>query len=712
MQPRSRASPWSRSRATASSSPIATRGSGRRWTRCATRTTWKRSGLRAKRPGRSGSERRERQPRLLARPPGAGHRPHRFQGELAGAAPCGGRRARERLRARSANRALAVRPCRRRGRARGRSPRRPPRRRGARRRRPRRPSRDRVPPRRPGAGARGPEAAPRDFGRERDGDRAAAACAERQRRPGDRGRHQRQGLRERRRWPRLRGRRRAGRIGPLFGLEVGGGDGRQALPRELRPAGGHGAGRQRGRRRRLRAGPPAAGHVARPAGRRAAGAAPAAVDPALEPRARHRGGLPRLRRGARRGPRGPAAGAELRPRARRGGADRAGNGRDLCKRARAAARLAPGPGPLRREAGAGARLERRARRARLARALAGRRRRPRRRQLVRRARRRRRHGGHQPRSRPSRAAAGRRVVTRPCRSCGAALGAPVLDLGETPISNAFRRIDDAAPDARYPLRLFVCPACFLAQVQDVVPREALFHADYAYLSSESASWRQHVEAYAARMIAERGLGPASTIVEVGSNDGALSAAFARAGVRAIGVDPAANAAGIAAAKGVETVVGFFGAELAGELAADGVAADVMAANNVLAHVPDLNDFVAGFARLLAPGGVATFEFPLVSALIAEGQYDTIYHEHYSYLSLTALRPLFARHGLQMTDVERLTTHGGSVRLFVRHAGAAEVSPAVRALEAEERAAELDSLAGYATLQEKAERHRARLRSEE
>jgi len=300
-------------------------------------------------------------------------------------------------------------------------------------------------------------------------------------------------------------------------------------------------------------------------------------------------------------------------------------------------------------------------------------------------------------------------VTRPCRSCGAALGAPVLDLGETPISNAFRRIDDAAPDARYPLRLFVCPACFLAQVQDVVPREALFHADYAYLSSESASWRQHVEAYAARMIAERGLGPASTIVEVGSNDGALSAAFARAGVRAIGVDPAANAAGIAAAKGVETVVGFFGAELAGELAADGVAADVMAANNVLAHVPDLNDFVAGFARVLAPGGVATFEFPLVSALIAEGQYDTIYHEHYSYLSLTALRPLFARHGLQMTDVERLTTHGGSVRLFVRHAGAAEVSPAVRALEAEERAAELDSLAGYATLQEKAERHRARLR---
>ena len=297
-----------------------------------------------------------------------------------------------------------------------------------------------------------------------------------------------------------------------------------------------------------------------------------------------------------------------------------------------------------------------------------------------------------------------------CRSCDAVLGEPVLDLGLMPISNAFRRIDDPTPDARYPLRLYVCPKCFLAQIEDVVPREALFHGDYAYLSSASSSWREHVEAYAARMIAELGLGRGRTMVEVGSNDGALAAAFARAGVRAIGVDPATNAAEVAADKGVETVVGFFGTELAERLQGQGVSADLIAANNVLAHVPDLNDFVAGFARLLAPDGVATFEFPLVSALIAEGQYDTIYHEHYSYLSLTALRPLFARHGLEMTDVERLATHGGSVRLFLRHAGVGPVSPAVAALEAEERAAGLAGLDGYRTLAAKAARHREALRA--
>jgi SAM-dependent methyltransferase len=296
-----------------------------------------------------------------------------------------------------------------------------------------------------------------------------------------------------------------------------------------------------------------------------------------------------------------------------------------------------------------------------------------------------------------------------CRSCGAGLGEAVLDLGPMPISNAFRRIDDPAPDARYPLRLYVCPVCFLAQIEDVVPREAHFHGDYAYLSSASSRWREHVEAYAARMIEAGWARPGGVMVEVGSNDGALAGAFARSGVRAIGVDPAANAAEIAAGKGVETVVGFFGAACAERLSREGVSADLMAANNVLAHVPDLNDFVSGFARLMAPTGVATFEFPLVSALIAEGQYDTIYHEHYSYLSLTALRPLFARHGLEMTDVERLSTHGGSVRLYVRHAGTGPVAPAVAELEAEERAAGLADLGAYRTLAVKAARHREAFR---
>ena len=297
-----------------------------------------------------------------------------------------------------------------------------------------------------------------------------------------------------------------------------------------------------------------------------------------------------------------------------------------------------------------------------------------------------------------------------CRSCHAQLGEPVLDLGPSPISNAFPPIDDPTSDARYPLRLFVCPGCFLVQVEDVVARERHFHRDYAYLSSASSSWRAHVEAYAARMIAELDLKPGRVMVEVGSNDGALSGAFAAAGLRAIGIDPAAGAAEIAAKKGVETLIGFFGEAMACRLAGEGVAADLMAANNVLAHVPDLNDFVSGFARLLAPDGLATFEFPLVSELLAQGQYDTIYHEHYSYLSLTALAPLFARHGLEMVDVERLPTHGGSVRLHVRRQGVARPKPTVAALQAEERAGGLDDIERYRGLAAKVAAHRTALRA--
>jgi SAM-dependent methyltransferase len=219
-----------------------------------------------------------------------------------------------------------------------------------------------------------------------------------------------------------------------------------------------------------------------------------------------------------------------------------------------------------------------------------------------------------------------------------------------------------------------------------------------------------VETYARRMIEDLRLQPGQVMVEVGSNDGALSGAFAAAGVRAIGIDPAGNAAADAAAKGVETVVGFFGAALAERLAGEGVVADLMAANNVLAHVPDLNDFVAGFARLLAPRGLITFEFPLASELLAQGQYDTIYHEHYSYLSLTALRPLFARHGLEMVDVERIPTHGGSVRLHVRRQGVASPTSSVAALAAEECAQGLAGLDGYLGLAGKVAAHREALRA--
>ena len=297
-----------------------------------------------------------------------------------------------------------------------------------------------------------------------------------------------------------------------------------------------------------------------------------------------------------------------------------------------------------------------------------------------------------------------------CRSCRAVLGEPVLDLGLTPIANAYPRLDDPSTEQLHPLRLHVCPACFLVQIEAVVTRETHFNADYAYRSGASSSWRAHVEAYARRMIDELALGPGSTVVEVGSNDGALASAFVAAGVRTLGVDPAAKAAGAAGAKGVETVIGFFGAQLARELEARGVAADVMCANNVLAHVPDLDDFVEGFAQLLKPKGVATFEFPLVMDLLAGGSYDTIYHEHYSYLSLTALEPLFARHGLVVADVERLPTHGGSARLFVRHCSAAGRGTRVETLAQEERRAGLSDLAVYRAFAAKVAARREALRA--
>lgn len=296
-----------------------------------------------------------------------------------------------------------------------------------------------------------------------------------------------------------------------------------------------------------------------------------------------------------------------------------------------------------------------------------------------------------------------------CRSCRTPLGEPILDLGESPIANAYRRPDDASPEPRFPLRLMVCPSCFLLQVDDVLPREAHFHADYAYLSGASSSWRAHMQTYAQQMIETLGLGPANTVVEVGSNDGTLSGAFAEAGLRAIGVDPAARAAELARERGVEAVVGFFGRELAQRLRGEGVRADLMCANNVLAHVPDLDDFVAGFAILLADEGLATFEFPLASVLVQEGLYDTIYHEHFSYLSLTALEPLFARHALALVDVERLATHGGSARLHVRRAGGAPASAAVQAILAEEREAGLTDLAAYRAFAARVRAHGAALR---
>ena len=289
-------------------------------------------------------------------------------------------------------------------------------------------------------------------------------------------------------------------------------------------------------------------------------------------------------------------------------------------------------------------------------------------------------------------------VSLVCRSCGAPLSVLFVDLGMSPISNAMRAPEHAGQAERFfPLRTFVCGVCKLVQIEDVASREEHFHGDYTYFSSYSASWLAHARAYAEMMTKRFALSPESLVVEVASNDGYLLQYFKAAGIPVQGIDPADNCAEAARERGVPTLTRFFGAELAGDLCAEGRLADVIAANNVLAHVPDINDFVSGFKGLLKPGGVITVEFPHLLRLIEANYFDTIYHEHYSYLSLLAVERLFARHGLEVFDLEELTTHGGSLRIFAGHTGAHPgPSSTLAAFRAREAAAGLDDLAAYAT----------------
>jgi hypothetical protein len=274
----------------------------------------------------------------------------------------------------------------------------------------------------------------------------------------------------------------------------------------------------------------------------------------------------------------------------------------------------------------------------------------------------------------------------------------LVDLGMTPISNAFVRAEHASFSERfYPLKSFVCDQCWLVQLEDFETPETHFHAEYVYFSSFSDSWLAHARSFVERAVARLGLGTGSRVVEVGSNDGYLLQYFVQRGIPCLGVDPAANCAKAAwDFRHVPTEVAFFGSKVAKMLREQGGAADLIIANNVLAHVPDINDFVAGFKIMLSEEGVATFEFPHVLEMIRNVEFDTIYHEHYSYLSLLALEPLFNRHGLQVIDVERLSTHGGSLRLYAAHAGRKEVAESVKQLRQEEVVVGLDRLATYET----------------
>jgi hypothetical protein len=290
------------------------------------------------------------------------------------------------------------------------------------------------------------------------------------------------------------------------------------------------------------------------------------------------------------------------------------------------------------------------------------------------------------------------MASSSCRSCGAPLTAVLIDLGMTPISNAFVRGDHASFSERfYPLKSFVCDRCWLVQLEDFETPETHFHAEYVYFSSFSDSWLAHARSFVEKSITRLALGAPSRVVEVGSNDGYLLQYFVARGIPCLGVDPAANCARAAwDLRRVPTEVAFFGSRAATRLREQGGAADLIVANNVLAHVPDINDFVAGFKILLGEQGVATFEFPHVLEMIRDVEFDTIYHEHYSYLSLLALEPLFDRHGLRVVDVERLSTHGGSLRLYVAHQDRTAVAESVKLLRQEEVLAGLDQLATYET----------------
>ncbi|MDD5322840.1 MAG: class I SAM-dependent methyltransferase [Methylococcales bacterium] len=255
-----------------------------------------------------------------------------------------------------------------------------------------------------------------------------------------------------------------------------------------------------------------------------------------------------------------------------------------------------------------------------------------------------------------------------CRHCQANLNLPFIDLGTAPPSNAYVGNEALhAPESYYPLRVLVCTGCWLVQTEDYAQAEELFAADYAYFSSFSSTWLQHAEQYVSTMIARFGLSNDSYVIEVAANDGYLLQ-FAKAReIPCLGIEPTSSTAAAARAKGIPIVEDFFSVRLAGELIAQGKQADLTAANNVLAHVPDINDFVSGFTLLLKPHGVATFEFPHLLKLVEENQFDTIYHEHFSYLSLTAVERIFAANGLKVFDVEELPTHGGSLRVFAQRA---------------------------------------------
>ncbi len=303
------------------------------------------------------------------------------------------------------------------------------------------------------------------------------------------------------------------------------------------------------------------------------------------------------------------------------------------------------------------------------------------------------------------------VGTARCRFCGAGVRHTFADLGMSPLCETI-----LAPgqlnlmEPFYPLHVWVCEECLLVQVEEYVAPEAIFHSAYPYYSSFSSSWLRHAETYVERMCSELALGPDSRVVEVGSNDGYLLQYFIARGIPAVGIEPARNVAEEAERRGVPTRMLFFGEEVARQLVDEGVGADLLLGNNVLAQVPDLNSFMAGAKILLRPGGLLTMEFPHLLRLVERNQFDTIYHEHFSYFSLLAAERIFAAHGLVICDVEELASHGGSLRVYARRAEdlVGPVRPTVGAVRAVEEAAGLRRMEYYTAFDERARQTKRRL----
>jgi len=289
-----------------------------------------------------------------------------------------------------------------------------------------------------------------------------------------------------------------------------------------------------------------------------------------------------------------------------------------------------------------------------------------------------------------------------CRFCNTALEHTFADLGMSPLANSYVSLAKAdAMEPFYPLHAYVCSKCWLVQLQMYQTGEDIF-SDYAYFSSYSDSWLVHAKAYTEKMRARFGLNASSKVVEIASNDGYLLQYFKEAGVPVLGVEPAKNVAEVAIAKGIPSVVKFFGETTARELVGTGIQADLLLGNNVLAHVPGLNDFVTGMKILLKPTGVITMEFPHLQRLVDDRQFDTIYHEHFSYFSFITVEQVFAQHGLTLFDVEELPTHGGSLRIYGRHTEdiSKPVSERVIALREREQRLGYTSLELYNSFAEK------------